>query len=280
MLPIAARWTARLIELNVDEGVEVKKAQVLARLESDDLQSSLAVARAKETLAKSQFERESALLEKQATSRQAYDKAKWDWEAAKAATAEAKAQSSFMNLVAPSDGLVIRRDGEVGQLITANQPVFWLSASEPLRITAEVDEEDIALVKVDQAALIRADAFPGKVYKGRVKSITPKGDPIARSYRVRIQLDQETPLQIGMTAETNIIVRERQDVLLVPASAVRSGEIWLVNNSHLEKRSVTVGAVGTEQIEIVSGVAQQDLIVVNPSVNLEVGAEVRTKLVP
>ena len=56
--------------------------------------------------------------------------------------------------------------------------------------------------------LIRADAFAGKVFHGRVQSITPMGDAVARSYRVRIELAEDTPLLIGMTAETNIIIAE------------------------------------------------------------------------
>ena len=280
MLPIATRWAARLVELNVDEGQSVKKSEILAKLESDDLQSSLSAARAKETLAKSEYERSAALLEKQAISRQAFEKSKWDWEAAKAATAQAKAQSSFMSLVAPSDGVVIRRDGEVGQLIPANQPVFWLSSSSSLRITAEVDEEDIALVNVGQAAVIRADAFPGKVYKGKVKSITPKGDPISKSYRVRIELNEETPLQIGMTAETNIIISEHINALLLPVSAVRSNEVWVVRASRLEKRTVSIGASGATQVEIIDGVAPDDLVVIDGGDNLQLGAKVQAKLVP
>ena len=279
MLPIATRGSARLAELNVDEGAEVKKSQVLAKLESEDLQSSLAAARAREALAKSQYERAAALLAKQAISQQAYDKAKGDWEVAKADTSEAKAQSNFMNLVAPADGLVIRRDGEVGQLIAANQAVFWLAASAPLRITAEVDEEDIALVKIDQAVVVRADAFPGKVFNAKVQSITPKGDPISRSYRIRIALSEETPLRIGMTAETNIIVSERQNALLLPASAVKDGVVWVVRDSKLERRKITVGASGPAQIEALEGVSAQDMIVIDPDANFVSGAKVRFKLV-
>lgn len=279
MMPIATRWTARLVELNVDEGDDVKKTEVLARLESEDLQNSLAAARAKENLAKSEYERASSLHEKGATSQQTFDRTRWDWEAAKAATAEAMAQSSYMSLVAPSDGRIIRRDGEVGQLIPANQPVFWLSVSSPLRITAEVDEEDISQVKVDQRVLIRADAFPGKVFNGKVQRITPKGDPISRSYRVRISLSEETPLQIGMTAETNIIVSERENALLVPASAVTNGAVWVVNNNKLEKRQVTIGASGLEQVEILSGINGDDQIVMNPAADFIEGKSVRTSLI-
>lgn len=280
MLPIATRGSARLAQLNVDEGAEVKKSQVLATLESEDLKSSLDAARSREAFAKTQYERAAALLAKQATSQQAFDKAKGDWEVAKADTAAAMAQSNFMNLIAPSDGIVIRRDGEIGQLIPANQAVFWLAASTPLRITAEVDEEDIALVKTGQAVVVRADAFPGQVFNAKVHSITPKGDPISRSYRIRISLNEDTPLRIGMTAETNIIVSERQNALLIPATSVKAGEVWIVKDSKLEQRKVSIGAAGPTQVEVLEGMTAQDFIVINPDPKFDNGAKVRFKFVP
>ena len=106
-----------------------------------------------------------------------------------------------MALTTPADGQVIRRDGEVGDFIPSNQPVFYLAKSgSPLRISADVDEEDIPLVKAGDKVLIKADAFPDRIFDGQVSDVTPKGDPIARSYRVRIALPSDTALKIGMTA--------------------------------------------------------------------------------
>lgn len=96
-----------------------------------------------------------------------------------------------------------------------------------LRVSAEVDEEDIVLVRVGQKVLIRSDAFPNQIFYGRVKSITPKGDPIARSYRVRINFSENNPLLIGMTAETNIIVHEKKNALLLPVSSISETKFGL-----------------------------------------------------
>ena len=74
----------------------------------------------------------------------------------------------------------------------------------------EIDEEDIPLVSPGQQVLIGADAFPDRVFEGRVQEITPKGDPIARSFRVRIALSGDTPLRTGMTADCNILIDRRE----------------------------------------------------------------------
>jgi RND family efflux transporter MFP subunit len=186
MLPIAPRIAARLKELYVDEGATVKKDQLLARLEDDVLRQTIRELQATEAFLKQEFERKQTLLKQRVISETEHDRARTEWATAEAAVARAAAESDFMKLLAPAHGRIIRRDGEVGQLIAANQPVFWLSCATSLRISAEVDEEDIALVQPGQRVLIRADAFPDQVYEGSVQNITPKGDPVSRSYRVRI----------------------------------------------------------------------------------------------
>jgi RND family efflux transporter MFP subunit len=278
MLPIAPRITARLVALHADEGMEVKKDQVLAELEHQDLQQSIKELQAKEAFAEAEHKRKKALLARGVIPQSEYDRSRTDWEAAKAAVAHAAAELSFMKLIASADGRIIRRDGEVGQLIPANQPVFWLTCCSELRISAEVDEEDIALVQPGQHVLIRADAFPDQVFRGVVQRITPKGDAIARSYRVRIGFTEKTPLMIGMTAETNIIIRETEDALLAPSSAVVQGKLWLVENEKLVQRDIVTGARGLKQTEIISGVRENDLIVLNPTPALALGKKVRTRL--
>ncbi|MBN8530886.1 MAG: efflux RND transporter periplasmic adaptor subunit [Alphaproteobacteria bacterium] len=277
MMPIAARATARLTELKVDEGSNVAKDQVLASLEDEDLQNTLRELKAREEYAKGEFERKEALVKRGFASRDIYEQSKSAWEAAKAATARAEAEIGYLKLTAPADGRIIRRDGEVGQMIPANQPVFWLSCCAPLRISAEVDEEDIALVQPSQKVLIRADAFPGRTFHGTVQAITPKGDPVARSYRVRIGFEEENPLLIGMTAEVNIIIRETKEALLVPASALTDGALWVVKDGVLDERKITAGAKTPERVEIVSGVTTEDLVVIKPE-NMEAGRRARTVL--
>lgn len=279
MLPVAPRIAARLMELHVDEGVTVKKDQLLARMEDEDLRQKIREMQAREAFAKHEFERMQTLLKRNVISKTEHDRARAEWEAAEAAVARAAAESDFMKLVAPADGRIIRRDGEAGQLIPANQPVFWLSCCTSLRISAEVDEEDIALVQPGQKVLIRADAFPEQTYEGSVQNITPKGDPVSRSYRVRIGFSEETPLMIGMTAETNIIIRETSDALLLPSGAVTQGNVWLVEDDKLVKRKVAIGAKGIKETEILSGIEAGDVIVLKPEDELEEGLKIRPRLV-
>jgi RND family efflux transporter MFP subunit len=280
MLPIAARITARLVELDRDEGQRVRKGDVIGRLEDTDLKQALAQLRSQETFAHREYERNAALEKTGVIARNEFDRSRSAWQAASAASTKAAEEVKFAKLIAPADGTIIHRDGEIGQLIPLNQAVFWIAADSPPRISAEVDEEDIARVQPGQEVLIRADAFPGRIFHGRVQSVTPKGDAVARSYRVRVAFSEDTPLMIGMTAETNIVVRKADDALLIPSSAVRKNRVWHVRNDRLESSAVTIGAKGADAVEILSGVTLSDTIVAAPDESLHEGQRVRSVLRP
>ncbi len=277
MVPISPRGTGRLAELLADEGAVVAKGQVLARLEDDDLRRAIDVLEAEARYAKAEFDRLGILVERQVVTRSAYDRARADWDKARAAEARATAEAGFLQLVAPADGTIIRRDGEIGQLIGPSQTVFWLRCCAPLRISTEVDEEDIGQVRPGQQVLIRADAFPGQIFHGEVQAVTPKGDPVARSYRVRISLPDDTPLMIGMTTETNIVLRQNEHGLLLPAGAVRQDTAWVVEDGRLAPRHVILGAKGATEVEIIDGLEEGDWIVAQPAGSLKAGQEVRPR---
>src|SRR5690606_23193918 len=167
-----------------------------------------------------------------------------DMEAARASLARAREQLGHMRIVAPSDGLVIRRDGEIGEFIPMNEILFYPAGPAPLRITADVDEEDVPRIRTGLPVVIRADAFPDAVFDGTVSQITPRGDPVSRSYRVRISLEGDPPLQSGLTTETNIVLDRRENVLLVPSDAVVDGAVFVVQDSNAVRREVEVCVVG------------------------------------
>ena len=86
----------------------------------------------------------------------------------------------------------------------------------------------------------------------------------------------ETPLRIGMTAETNIIVEQRDNVLLAPATAVREGHVWIVRDGHLHRQPVQPGFSGEARTEIVSGLGDNDILVIRPPTGLTEGRQART----
>ena len=153
--------------------------------------------------------------------------------------------------------------------------LYKVGLPKPLWIVADVNEEDIPRVALGQTALLRTDAFPDRVLLGTVKQMTPAGDPVAKTFRVRIGLPDDTPLQVGMSVETNVVVREKPNVILVPANAVTGSAVFVVNGSHAQRREVAVGIRGTHAIEILRGLSAGEAVVAPATTDIRDGMRIR-----
>jgi RND family efflux transporter MFP subunit len=277
---IAPRVAGRLLALTVDEGDTVRAGQLLARLEDQDLRASVAELEAKIRYAQAQYDRNRTLRASGLIAQDPVDRSRSELEASEATLRRAREQLGFMRLVAPAAGRVIRREGEVGEFVPVNQVIFHIAGKAPLRINADVDEEDVPRVQRGQQVLVRTEAFPDRVFDGRVEEITPRGDPVSRSYRVRIALPGDPPLRIGMTAETNIVIAQRDGALLVPTGAVIDDAVWIVSGDRARRRAVRVGVRGPERVEILGGLADEDRIIASPPATLREGAKVGIRPAP
>ena len=276
MVPLAPRSGGRLAAIHADEGAHVRRGQVLARIESADLDQTVQEMSAREQLARTQHERTRDLVAQKFVSPAELDRARTELQAAQAAAERARAQRDYNQLVAPADGIVLRRDGEPGQFVAAGQTVLTLACCAPLRVSAEVDEEDIPRVVVGQKATLRTDALPGRLFDGEVAEIAPKGDPVSRSYRVRIRLADAPavdagPLRTGMTMDANLIVSRRENALLVPSRALKGNAVWVLEQGRVQRREVKKGVSGAERSEIVSGLVEGESVVLSPADTLREG---------
>jgi RND family efflux transporter MFP subunit len=275
---IVPRTPGRIVELRVDEGDRVKRGQLLARLEDDDLSATVAELEARARYARGVHERNTELRRSGLISVDAVERAKTDLEAAEAALRRSRDTRAQMQLTAPADGTIIRRDAEIGEYAPVNTPLFYMAGPQPLRIAAEVDEEDMPRVVPGQRVLIRSDAFPERSFEGRVLEITPRGDTVARSYRVRIGFVGESPLPIGMSTETNIVIEERPTALLVPASALADDAVWVVAaDGRVARRALKIGVRAPDRVEVLEGLAEGDSFVDRPPATLHDGQRVRVR---
>lgn len=259
---IAPKLAGHLSVIQVDEGDTVKKGQLLAKLYDRDVTSNLAELRAKLAFARSYFQRLQALNQRSLVAKLDFDKAKADLQAAEAAVDKADAQVDVMSLFSPADGMVIRRDAEIGQFVNNGQAIFQLSCCAPLRISAQIDEEDIAKVYQGQSVVLHTDNLPGVIMQATVAEITPKGDPVSRTYRVRMQLPDPGQLKIGMTVDTNLLVERHDQTLLIPSIAINKDKtVWVLENHRLHKQMIKTGITGEAQTEIIEGLTPQSQVV-------------------
>jgi membrane fusion protein, multidrug efflux system len=268
----------RIIERCRCEGRQVKAGDVLARLDDKEALATLNDLRALEEFQRLEFERQSQLLARGVATSQAYQKAESDLARIRAQIAAQAQRLEYYKIAAPMDGTVLKEDGEVGDMVDPGTVLYSIGLLKPLWVVADVNEEDIPRVRVGQKALLRSDAFGGQVLPGHVKQITPAGDPVSKTFRVRIGLPDDTPLRVGMSVEANIVSREKADVLLVPANALIDNSVLAIEDGHARLRKVETGIRGTGFVEIIDGIKEGEMVVSPATTDIKDGARVRPQL--
>jgi len=275
---VGANVSGRIEQVLVQEGDTVVEGEVLAILDNREASAAVRELEARLEYATSDVERYRRLFRSGNTSAASKDQSEANFRSAEAAleAARVRLQEHFVRAAISGDVMRSEMQLDVGDLVTAGKVLFVLGNPSHLWVEAEVDEEDIPRVLLGQKALIRADAFEGQALEGRIKEITPFGDPIARTYRVHIALPVDTPLLAGMTTELNIILREELDALLVPSSAVVNGAVWTVTGDDVAVKNVpTLGPIDGTFVEVLDGLDESAWVIREPTPDLRAGDEVR-----
>jgi RND family efflux transporter MFP subunit len=267
----------RIVEFCDCEGKVVIKGDVLVRLDDREQRAQLQELKAREDFAQREVGRVTDLMGRGSATTQAHERVSTDLRTIQALISVQMEKLDNYTITAPMDGVVLRRDGEVGEIVDPGQVLYRVGVPKPLQVVAEVNEEDIPRVAVGQTVLLRSDAFAGKQLDGKLRDITPMGDPVAKTYRIRIALPDDTPLKVGMSVEANVVTREKPNALLVPADAVQGTSVFVIASERVQKRNVEVGIRGTRAVEILSGVAEGERVASPAVTDLADGRRVRAK---
>lgn len=272
---IAPVVTAPIRTVTVEEGQAVARGQLLAQLDDGPQRGAALQAEAQAAQARAVAARTLRLRLAGFAAPAADDDAQAQRKAAEAAAASAWARLADYRITAPIAGQVLRRDAEPGDLAQAGTVLFLVADPARQRVTADVDERDVARLTVGQTALISADGFPGRTFTGQIDQITPVGDAIGRVFRVRVGLPPGSPLRPGMTVELNLVTARRQNAFLAPSTAIRDGAVWVEIDGRARRAPVVVGAASGDHTEIVSGLSPDGRIITAPPKDLRDGARVR-----
>ncbi len=265
----------RIVEVCDCEGKPVAKGDVLVRLDDREVQAQMKELKAREDFGKREMSRVSDLVTRGAATTQAYERASMDLQQVQGLISVQLEKIGDYTILAPMNGVVLRRDGEIGEIAEAGQILFRVGVPLPLQVVAEVNEEDIPRVALKQTVLFRTDAFPDRRLEGTVREITPMGDVVAKTYRIKVALPDDTPLKPGMSVEANIVTRERPDALLVPAGAVQGNAVFVIDGNRARKREVKIGIRGTRAVEVLDGLKEGERVASPAPTDLKDSARVR-----
>ncbi len=274
---VTALQRKRIVEICKCEGEAVQAGDVLAKLDDAEERAVLTELEARLEKLRADAERTERLVQRNIAARVTLDEKLTQIDEQEARVAAQRDRISDLALKSPVDGVVLRRDGEVGEIAgtSANDTLLWVGQPKPLRVVAEINEDDILRVKPGQKVLLRHEGQLDRPMQATVDRITPKGDPDTKTFRAYFNLPDDTPLKIGMSVEANIVVAEVEDALLVPAEAVHANKVIRVTDGRAAITLVEIGIKGAGQIQIRSGLARGDVIVSPFDTSLQENASVR-----
>src|SRR5712692_979565 len=274
VVPIQRR---RLVELCRCEGQAVKAGQVLGRQDDAEERSALHQLEINNEQLERDLNRALRDRDKSEAAKTEYEQRSTQFEDSKSRINAQNVRLDALVLRAPLDGMVLRRDGEVGEIVGPTDVLFWVGPPAPMQVVAEINEEEITRISVGQKAFLRSEAFSAQALRATVSQITPKGDPARKTFRVYLLLPRDTPLRIGMTVEVNIIYREKTAAIVVPSEAVAGNAVQVVSGGKIRRVPITVGIRGSRNVEIVGNVSKDTTVLSPARADLADGTRVRVE---
>jgi RND family efflux transporter MFP subunit len=302
--PIYARTNGYLKEWHTDIGTQVTKGQLLAEIDTPEIDqqlsqavADLATARANESLSNSTNVRWKGLLATESVSKQDADEKAGDAAAKKAAADSAAANvarlrelESFKRVVAPFSGVITARNTDIGALINAGESagteLFRIADMHKLRIYVLVPEAYAAATSPGLEAELHFAEQPQKTFPAKTVRTSNALNPILRTLQVELELDNaKHEVFPGAYAEVHFKLPANAESLRLPANTVlfRAAGLQVAtvdNQKHVKLKSIVQGRDFGNTIEILSGLESTDVVVLNPPDSLTDGALVRIAAPP
>jgi RND family efflux transporter MFP subunit len=296
---VFAQTTGYLKKWNFEMGSQVKEGDVLAEIDTPQVdeqlnqaQATLKQAQAGFDLARSTDQRDQDLFQRKVIARQDFDNAESDFRA-KEATVNAdeavvmrlQALESFKILKAPFDGIVTVRNTDIGAMVNAGSgnPLFIVARVKPLRIYINVPESMAHQVAVGDKADLKFNEFPDRTILGKVVRTAGAIDPTSRTLLTEVEVPNENgELFPGAYMQVRLSTGASKQSLLLPANTLlfrpEGTMVGVVGTDHKVKlKKIKVGKDLGTHLEIVQGLSPTDHVIVNPSSSLATGQTVKVQ---
>lgn len=299
--PLYARTNGFVKRWLVDIGATVKEGQLLAEIETPEVDRELKQilanqqqAKANMDLARSTAERWKAVLKENAVSPQevdekisAYKARQADFAASQANVERLTQYKAFQRVTAPFAGTITGRNVEVGQLISANNTdpnrwMFKLAKMDTLRIYINVPQSHIRMIKPDAPVSVVLKEFP-QPFAGKVLRTAGALDPQSKTLLTEVQVPNANgELVAGMYAQVKFALNQTEPYILLPSNTLiirqEGPQVAMVEKNTVQLRKVKLGRDLGTQVEVLSGVNENEMIITNPTDTMRDGVTVTTKV--
>jgi len=276
---VMAKGGGVIEQILVEEGDRVSTGQTLARLETDKLKLELARATASADKLEQDFKRNESVYQRNLISREAYERTKFELEAARAAADLARLALQESQIKAPFDGVVTARFIKRGNTIQAGLQAFRVTKLDRLQAALHVPERDIHKLRAGHPVKLTVDAWPGKVFDGAIIRVNPVVDAGSGTVKVTAQMKAgQTELKPGMFGRVEILYDKRDNAILVDRDAVLTEDaqqsVFVVNGGKARRRLIKTGYSDAYNYEVLEGLKAGDQVVTTGQSNLKDDAKV------
>ena len=272
----------------VDIGDNVVAGQLLAEIETPEVDQQLAQAKASYEIAKVTADRWRDLVGKNVVSKQEYDQNEKAYEGARANYEQLQKLQGFQQIIAPFGGKISARFVDVGSLVTAGSgtsgtPLFGIVQSDPLRVYVYAPQENALSIHDGLVAKILVQEFPGQDFDGTVTRAAGALDPQSRTMQVEVQVpNHEGKLYAGMYGQVKFLLADENAPIVVPANAflfhTEGPQVAiLVNENRIHWQNIHVGRDFGTNLEVLDGLTENTKVVINPTDDLHEGIQVQVK---
>ena len=275
--------------ITFDSGRSVQEGEVLVQLDTRQEQAQLAAAEAQRELARLNFERMQGLVKDGAISRADYDLAVAEQKQSEARVGEIRATIARKTIRAPFSGVLGIRQVNLGQYLSAGDPIVPLQAVHPIYVNFGVPQQDATRMRIGRNVRVRTEDGSGAQIAGRITAIDSVVDPATRNVQVQATFtNREGLLRPGMFVQAEVLLGGNESVVALPASAISyapyGDSVFVVADLEspdgqryrgVRQQFVKLGGGRGDQIAVLSGVGPGDEVVTSGVFKLRNGAAVR-----
>ncbi len=263
---VIAKVGGEVRELLVEEGDDVSKGQVLARLDGERLRLELNESEAKLRKLQRDYERNIDLKAKGLISDGDFEKIKFEMEALEAAFNLASLELDYTQIRAPIDGVVAQRFVKLGSTIREGEALFEVTSLDPLVAYLHVPEREYRNIDPGQPVGIEIDALPAETIVAAVSRVSPVVDPQTGTFKITVEIvDEERRIKPGMFGRISVVYDVHENALQVPRSAIIEDQamtsVYIVEDGRAIRRAVQTGFSNRGMVEVVSGLEDDERVV-------------------
>ena len=275
--------------IHFESGADVKKGDLLLELQAEDDKAHLDALKATASLARITFDRDSTLVKTNAVSQQTVDTDKGNMQNAQALVAQQQALVDYKSIAAPFSGRLGIRQVDLGQYLAAGTTIVTLQQLDPIFVDFYLPQQALAQIKVGQDVKAAIDTFPNKTFVGKIAAINSLVDTTTRNVQVRATIQNpENLLLPGMFAAVDIDTAAPQKFVTLPQTAIAYNSygniVYLVEDKGKDDKGqpqfsarqtfVTTGATRGDQVAVLNGVKDGDVVVTAGQVKLRNGSPI------